>query len=107
MGRILVVLLAIVDDGPNRFLAAVGLLLIAIAAVGLFIHENQPLSGTFLFLGVTLVVISVFEPRMEDEQSLSPGGLKFNLGKAERSALRTDSQAKTGTLIPLDEEEDD
>jgi hypothetical protein len=93
--------------GPNRFLAFVGLALVAIAAVGLFLHENQPLSGTFLFLGVVLVIFSVFEPRMEDEQSLSPGNLKFNLGKAKRSALKADRQAKTGTLIPLDEDEDD
>lgn len=95
------------DGLPNPFLGSVGIALIVIAAIGLFLHENQPLSGTFLFLGVVLVIFSVFEPRMEDEQSLSPGNLKFNLGKAKRSALKTDHQVETGTLTPLDEDEDD
>lgn len=96
------------DRGPNRFLAVVGLVLVAIAAAGLFVHENQPLSGTFLFLGVVLVIFSVFEPGMEGEQTVSAGQVKFNLGKkAERRALKADRQVKTGTLIPLEEDEDD
>jgi hypothetical protein len=92
-----------VDNGPNNFLAAIGLILIAIAACGLFLHENQPLSGTFLFLGAMLVVVSVFEPRMEDEQSFSVGDFKINLRKAERNILTTENQREGGTLIPLDD----
>ena len=96
------------SPAPNPLLAGIGIVLIAIAACGLFLSENQPLSGTFLFLGVVLVIFSVFEPGMEGEQTVSPGQVKFNLGKkAERRALKTDRQAKTGTLIPLDEDEDD
>jgi hypothetical protein len=91
------------EGGPNRFLAFVGLVLIVIAACGLFLHENQPLSGTFLFLGTVLVIVSVFEPRMEDEQSLSPGNVKINLAKAQKNISKTEIQRADGTLIPLDE----
>jgi len=50
-----------------------------------------------------LVVVSVFEPRMEDEQSFSVGDFKINLRKAERNILTTENQREGGTLIPLDD----
>ena len=88
---------------PNRLLATIGVILIAIAACGLFLNENQPLSGTFLFFGVVTIILSVFEPRMEGEQTVTPTRLGLNLSKIEKSISQTETQRQVGNLIPLDD----
>lgn len=62
-------------------------------------HENAPLCGTFLFLGVASLVVSVFEPRMEGEQQLSPTVVKININRVQQGAQLVED----GDVISIDE----
>jgi len=64
---------------PHIFLAAAGSVLVAVAITGFLLNRNTVLVGSFLFLGVLLIIVSVFEPRMEGQQEFGPAGAKIKL----------------------------
>jgi hypothetical protein len=85
----------------NWYLAAVGAVLIAIAACGLFLQDNAALCGTFVFLGTATTVLAVIEERAEGDFLLSATGLKMKL--IRRKTTAADSELKSGTVVPVDE----
>lgn len=90
------------DDfsSANRLLLGVGLLLVAVGVLRTFIGPQSDIQvGGVLFLGVALVVLSVFEPRMEGDTQLSPHSLKFRLkDRLKQAAGGADTELAEGEV---------
>ncbi len=87
----------------NVFLAAPGLVLLVIAAVGLFSGKNVGLSGGFLIAGVFLCIGAAMAPRMEGEQTLGLTGAKFTLGKLPPGIEEAEQEVTTKRLPEIED----
>ncbi|MFE7760649.1 hypothetical protein [Streptomyces sp. NPDC057438] len=67
----------------NLLLTSVGVILVAVAIVGFFRNGGATTIGVFVVLGAALILMGVFEPRMEGQASISLTGAKWTLRSIE------------------------
>jgi hypothetical protein len=91
------------EPRPNRFLATLGVILLAAAIVGFFTGRNPELCGGFLIVGAALSMASVAISRMEGRQELKLTGLIFNLGKTLQEGEDEISTKGSGSVPSLKE----
>ena len=87
----------------NLFLAVLGILCFAVAAIGLFMDRNEGLSGGFLIGGIFLCVASVMAPRMEGEQQVGLTGAKFTLNKLPPAIEAAEKELATKQLPEIED----
>jgi hypothetical protein len=88
-----------VPERPRPLLVAVGGLLIVVSIVGFLLKDNPGLVGAFLFLGFLLVVIAVFEPRMEGPQVFGLTSAKITLKVIKREIVQAEAELASGEAV--------
>ena len=88
---------------PRLALWLPGAALLTVSCVGYLDGKGAAFGGTICFLGTVLLVISVFESRMEGKQVLSPGRAEITLvadGERADIELATGRYDRAGDLEP-------
>jgi hypothetical protein len=86
-------------ERPRPLLVAMGSLLIVVSIAGFLLKDNPGLVAAFLFLGFLLIVIAVFEPRMEGTQEFKPTGAKITLKIIKREIGQAEAELASGAAV--------
>jgi hypothetical protein len=90
-------------DRLNPFLAASGVFLLLVAAIGLFVSRPEALVGGFLIGGVALCFFAVVTPRLEGGQEVGLTGAKFNLAAVKQVIEQGEIEVRTQTLLEVED----
>jgi hypothetical protein len=88
------------EPSSRNWLLIVGVALVLLAAVGFLLGRAWEGVSGFLFLGVVLVIVGVFEPRMEGRQVFGWRQAEINLAKVTSKA---DTELEEGKVLALEE----
>lgn len=87
----------------NKFLGVLGVLLLAVAVIGLFLNKSEALAGGFLIGGLALCVMAALAPRLEGALEVGLTGAKFNVAAINDVIQRGENEVRTTTLPEIEE----
>ena len=87
----------------NPFLGVLGVLLLGVAAAGMFLSKPEGVVGGFLVGGMALCIIAVLAPRLEGNQEVGLTGAKLNIAKVSQDIALGELEVRSLTLAEIEE----
>jgi len=85
----------VIRHHANPLLARTGIAMLIVGTFAMILGREAVVVGPFLVLGVALVTIAVFEPRMQGIQKVGATGVQINLNDVEPSILQAEQDLLT------------